>query len=248
VDLRGRDHRSRTANRARTCAGRRFNREKPPHREVTSSTLVSLVASGSGGSRDGDGKGSVRARGEFSAADLESTPPPVRCHVRVYQTTSGWTVVVVLRRSLGGPRGMGQLAARRRATAHRTGRQPRRESRLRDDSGPLRRALPAVQREGARDGSGRIRRVQHRGLPARDSATTGFTRRRAGSRDRRRATRATKKGTGSSPNAKNGPSRRPSRPATSRGRARSSSPNSPKTWDRARARSPSDFDALKLAS
>lgn len=42
----------------------------------------------------GDGDDEVLVRLELSAADLGADPPPARCHVRAYQTATGWIVLL----------------------------------------------------------------------------------------------------------------------------------------------------------
>lgn len=42
----------------------------------------------------GDGEDEVLVRLELGASDLGATPPPTRCHVRAYETTAGWVVLL----------------------------------------------------------------------------------------------------------------------------------------------------------
>lgn len=42
----------------------------------------------------GEGNDEVLVQIELSASDLGASPPPTRCHVRAYKTTSGWVVLL----------------------------------------------------------------------------------------------------------------------------------------------------------
>lgn len=41
----------------------------------------------------GDARDRVRVQVEFDAQDLDTRPPPVRCHLRVYETARGWVLL-----------------------------------------------------------------------------------------------------------------------------------------------------------